>query len=142
MLTVLPYDALLALHLLAVAAFLAGLLLIVAMLPGLSRAPLTDARIEGLARLRLIDRWMTRPALLLVWLCGIGMTVEAGWYVTGWWRWKVACVVGLTLIHADRAWRIRALLAMRPVRPAGYRLLWLILALVVAIGTLVIAKPV
>lgn len=141
MLQAIPYDALLAAHLLAVATFLAGLVLLVALLPGLSRAPLTDDRQEGLRRLRLLDRVMTRPALLLLWLCGIGMTLQAGWYVTGWLRLKIVCVVLLTVLHAERARRVAALIRTQVARPAGYRLLWPILLLVVAIGILVIAKP-
>jgi protoporphyrinogen IX oxidase len=141
MLYALPYDALLAVHLLAVAMFLAGLVLTVLILPGLSRGPLTEAMRDGLGRLRMINRVMTLPALLLLWLCGIGMTLQAGWYVTGWLRWKVACAAVLTLIYALQARQIRRLMTGRSVRPARYRLLWLILLLVVLIGILVIAKP-
>lgn len=141
MLYAIPYEALLAVHLLAVAAFLAGLLLTATVLPGLSRTPLSDRERAGLARLRSIDRAMTSPALLLLWLCGIGMALQAGWYITGWFQGKVACVAVLTLIHVNNVRRIRALGRSDAIRPAGYRILWLILALVVAIGILVIGKP-
>jgi protoporphyrinogen IX oxidase len=141
MLDAIPYDALLAVHLLAVAAFLAGLLLTATMLPGLMRTPLSDKGKADLARLRAIDRVMTSPALVLLWLCGIGMAIDVGWYLTGWFRMKVACVVVLSILHLNNVRRIRALGRGEAVRPAGYRVLWLILALVVAIGTLVIGKP-
>jgi hypothetical protein len=49
--------------------------------------------------------------------------------------------VVLTLLHANNLRRIRALGRGDAIRPAGYRVLWLILALVVAIGILVIGKP-
>jgi uncharacterized membrane protein len=102
---------------------------------------MTEAKADGIRRLRQIDRLMTTPALVTVWLCGIGMSLQAGWYVMDWLRLKVVCVAVLTAIHANRAWRLRALARGTGAKPAGYRLLWLILVLVVTIGTLVIAKP-
>lgn len=139
-----PYDALLALHLLAVATFLAGMLLVSALLPGFSYTSEGGATVrkrEELARLRLIDRFMILPALLLLWICGIVMVLQAGWYVTGWLQAKVACVAVLSAIHLGRSRKIGLLLRGRAVRPAHYRMLWLILILILAIGTLVTAKP-
>jgi protoporphyrinogen IX oxidase len=144
MLYAVPYDALLGLHLLAVATFLAGMLLVSALLPGFSHSPqagLTATKREELARLRLIDRCMILPALLLLWLCGIGMVLQAGWYAAGWLHAKLACVAVLSAIHLGRSRKIAQLLRGETVRPAHYRMLWLILVLIVAIGTLVIAKP-
>jgi uncharacterized membrane protein len=68
--------------------------------------------------------------------------VQVGWYLTGWFRLKVACVAVLTVLHLLNLRRIRVLRQGRSVRPVGYRILWLILLLVVAIGVLVIGKPV
>lgn len=141
MLDAIPYDALLAIHLLAIAIFVAGLAITAASLPSLSRASMTEAAQEELRRVRSINDAITSPALLVLWLCGLGMAVQAGWYAAGWLQVKVVLVVVLSALHGFQTRQLRRLSRGRPVRPVRYRVLILIGGAVIAIGILVIAKP-
>ncbi|USI71415.1 CopD family protein [Sphingomonas morindae] len=137
------YAALLLLHLLAVAAFISGLFLLALSLPGLNRAlPLDDARQAELRRLRRWTLFVTSPALLLVWAAGLGMALEAGWFVMLWLKLKVALVVGLSALHGLLLGAARRIAAGRPARPGLLRAApWLIAAASLIILVLVTAKP-
>lgn len=139
MLDGISYQTLLGLHLLAVVAFLAGFLLVATMLPSLTASAAADR--EQLAGLRRLNRFATTPALVILWMCGIAMALKVGWYVAGWFQIKVALVAGLSLQHLRQTGTLGRLARGRPVRPARYRMLGLIAITVVAIATLVIAKP-
>ena len=57
-------------------------------------------------RLRWWNLWITTPALLVVWIAGLHLALEAGWFASLWLQLKLACVAGLSLIHFWQAYRL------------------------------------
>lgn len=137
---ILPYAAVLAAHLLAVAAFLSGFFLTMAMLPGLSRGRGPgEGRAAELRRLRRLDLALTTPALAAAWAAGLTLATEGGWFGQRWLTAKIALAAALTGLHLIQSRRLRRLDVhgaragwAAPV-PAGL--------LVTAIVALVAAKP-
>jgi uncharacterized membrane protein len=131
----LPYPALLTIHLLAVMLFAGGLFLAALMMPsGTEPDPKRETEVR---RLRRWNGWVTTPALVIVWAAGTAMAVEAGWFAARWLHLKLACVLLLTLLHGIQSWRLHR---RRPPR----RTRWPVAAasiLLVAILYLVGAKP-
>ncbi len=140
--TAVAYQSLLAAHLVAVAVFLAGLFLAGALLPGLT-APhaRTAAQAQELRRLYAMSRFATTPALVLVWLFGIAMAVEAGWFASGWLKVKLALVVLLSAWHGRQMRALRRAAAGRDPGRARVRSILLPAAAVAAIVVLVAGKP-
>ncbi|WP_165799692.1 CopD family protein [Sphingomonas oleivorans] len=138
----LPYYGLLAVHILAVAIFLAGSLVEALSLPSLSKeGTLEPRRAAELQRLRFGNAVVTTPALFFIWILGLAMTLQVGWFATGWMKAKIACVAMLTLIHGSNMVRLQRLSRGRSVSPSTFRPLLAMLLLVLAISTLVLAKP-
>jgi len=137
----LPYQALLGLHLLAVALFLAGFVITGLSLPSWTRGPLTPGQHEALHRLRSMNSLISTPALAFVWLFGGWMALQAGWYEAGWLQWKVILVAILSLLHFQQGRTLKRLDGGAAVRAVGLRALAASLLVVAFIATLVIAKP-
>jgi putative membrane protein len=129
-----PYQALLAAHLLAVALFLAGLFATGALLPGLTRP-------DELRRLLRFNRFVITPAIVLVWAFGGAMAIEAGWFASGWLQAKLVFVVLLTAWHGRQSRTLRRASTGRAVARTRRVALPILLGLVVAIVTLAAAKP-
>jgi protoporphyrinogen IX oxidase len=140
MLRSVPYPALIAAHVLAVGIFLTGLALAAGSLPALTGAG-TAVDGEEVRRLRALQRWVTSPALVLVWVLGVSMAVKAGWFAMGWLRLKLIFVLLLSGLHGWQMLTLRRLAQRRPVAGVGYRPLVAIAALTVAILALVTGKP-
>jgi putative membrane protein len=137
-----PYSALLAGHLVAVAVFLAGLFASAALLPGLTVSPEQAAAArDEIRRLVAINRFATMPALAFVWAFGIAMAVEAGWYASGWLKAKVAIVLLLSAWHGRQSASLRRLASGRDAPYASYRPLGVLTMAVAAIVALVVVKP-
>jgi protoporphyrinogen IX oxidase len=130
------YQALLALHLLAVMIFASGLLLTGLSLPGLAR---DASRVTELRGLRVGNLYLIGPALGLVWAFGIAMTIEAGWYIMGWLQAKMILVAALSAIHARQTRTLQRLAAGRTAK-ANYAPVLAATALLIAIVTLVVTK--
>lgn len=136
------YSALLTCHLVAVALFLAGLFTAAGLLPGLADPDRwSAAQRQEVARLIRMGRFVTTPALLLVWGFGIAMAVDAGWYVQGWLAAKVVLVLMLSGWHGRQSLILRRLAAGRAAPRARPRALLLLAAVVLAIIALVVVKP-
>ena len=133
------YRAVLALHLVAVALFVSGLLVTALVLPTLA------ASAPGSPERRRIRRWnlaVTTPALLLVWAAGLTLAAEGGWFAAGWLHAKIALVVVLSGLHGMQSARLRRL--DRPAASPRVQPRWpvpVILLLALAIVGLAVVKP-
>ncbi len=137
-----PYSALFGLHLLAVAIFLAGLIITALSLPSFTRSgALIRARHDEVLRLRSMNRFISSPALVFVWICGAGMALQAGWYVSGWLQGKMVLVGALSLLHVQQSRTLTHLANGHVTKAVGFRRFAIIVILVLCVGTLVIAKP-
>lgn len=126
-----PYPAAIVLHLVAIMVFL-GCLFTVALSLGS-----TPSGAE-LRRLRWLNLAVATPALILVWLVGSYLALEAGWFEARWLQLKLVCVAALSLIHALQSWRVHCRAAGRGAQR------WMLAAsasLVLIIFYLVGAKP-
>lgn len=136
-----PYSALVALHLIAVAVFLGGLLVVAFILPGIGREGSRD-RMTEIRRLRAMSIFMVTPALLLVWALGVSLAVEGGWFAASWLHGKIALVVALSSMHGYQAGQLRRLAQGQVLRRA-YRYWWAggIAVIALAIVCLATGKP-
>jgi uncharacterized membrane protein len=133
-----PYLWLKAVHVAAVLLFIGGLF---AQTFALAAAERGDAATT--APLARWDRLVTVPAMLLVWVTGATIAVEAGWFTSPWLWAKLAFVLALTGLHGIQSGKLRRLRGGNPpsgatsvLRAAGF-----IAAAVASIAVLVVAKP-
>ena len=133
-----------ALHVIAVIAWMAGLLY----LPRLfvyhcAAAPGSDQSETFKVMERRLLRGIMNPAMILVWIFGLLLSWQGDWWHAGWWQVKFSLVVGLTLIHHLYArWR-KEFEADKNTRPARYYRWWneVPTLLMIAIVFLVVLKP-
>ena len=138
------YSWLLALHMISIIAWMAGLLY----LPRLyvyhcQQVPGSAASETFKVMERRLLRFIMNPAMVLVWILGLLLAWQGDWWHAGWWQVKFSLVVGLTLIHHLFArWR-KDFEADRNTRPASYYRWWneVPTALMIAIVFLAVLKP-
>lgn len=107
------YLAIKAVHVLAAALLLSGILLIAFALRLASQGA-GDPHTSGfVAAVRRWDQRVTTPALGAVWLAGFAMAFGAGWYTSLWLMVKIIPVVFLTGLHG------MASAALKRVGPDG-----------------------
>jgi len=134
-----------AIHVAAAVTWIGGMLameLVVMMVPAgphrraVGELPMLDV-------VRRWDRWVTSPAMLVVWGLGITMAVEAGWLSSPWLRIKLTIVVLLSVLHGMLSGTLRRM-AGDPGRASPALLRHaapLTVAAVVLIAVLAVAKP-
>lgn len=99
-------------HLVAIILFIGGLLLQSALLRSLAGAPaprLPDER-RLMLQVQQWDRFVTTPALLLVWLLGATMAVKGGWFGSTWLSIKLVMAAVLSALHGVNAGTIRRMI--------------------------------
>lgn len=133
-----PYLWLKAVHVAAVLLFIGGLF---AQTFALAAAQRGDAATT--APLARWDRLATVPAMLLVWVTGATIAVEASWFTSPWLWAKLAFVLALTGLHGIQSGKLRRLrggdLPSSPI--SALRIAGFIAAAVASIAVLVVAKP-
>jgi putative membrane protein len=138
------YDWIKALHVIAVIAWMAGMLYLPRLFvyhceaePG-SRQSETFKVMEG----RLL-RAIINPAMIATWLLGLGLAYAGGWYVFHWLQGKVALVLLLSAVHGFLARWVRDFAADRNRNSQRfYRIINEIPAvLMVGIVILAVVKP-
>ena len=136
-----PYAALVGLHLLFVAVFIGGLLIVALALPGFGREA-SDDQIPEVRRLRMLSNFAVSPALLLVWLLGISLAIEGSWFAAPWLHGKIALVLILSGLHGYQSGQLRRL-AQRKVLARAYspRWTWGIAAVALMIIAVATGKP-
>jgi putative membrane protein len=138
------YEILKALHIIAVIAWMAGLLY-------LPRLFVYHADVEkGSAQselFKIMERRLMRgimlPSMIFVWLFGLVLAVQGNWFQFGWLHAKLALVVVLTVVHALYSrWR-KDFAADRNTHSARFYRWWneVPTVLMVVIVFLVVLKP-
>jgi len=138
------YEVLKALHIIAVIAWMAGLLY----LPRLfvyhaESAPGSPQSETFKVMERRLLRGIMNPAMILVWILGLLLAWRGDWWHAGWWQIKFSLVVGLTAVHHQNArWR-KDFEADRNKRSARHYRFWneVPTLLMIAIVLLAVLKP-
>ena len=138
------YDWLKAFHVVAVIAWMAGLLYLPRLMvyhadaePG-SRQSETFKVME-----RRLLKAITTPAMIASWAFGLVLVYQGGWLASGWFHAKLLLVLLLSAYHGLAAGWTRAFAADRNARPARfYRIMNEVpTLLMIGIVVLVIVKP-
>lgn len=131
------YIWLKAAHVAAALLFVAGVSATALALAVLSAMPQADRQLVSMI-LR-YDRWITVPAMIAVWLFGIGLALSGGWLGQGWLNVKLGLVVLLSGLHGLQAGRLRKIAAGGS--PSVLRSLPLVVLATIGIAILAVAKP-
>src|SRR5947209_4783320 len=133
-----------ALHVMAIVAWMAGLLYLPRLFVYHAEVPAgsDQARIFEFMEQRLL-RIIMNPALITVWITGLTLAIWGGWFKSGWLHGKLILVIGLSAAHMYFARQRRLLAEGRDQKSAGfYRVLnEAPTILMVGIVVLVIVKP-
>jgi putative membrane protein len=114
------YDLVRLLHISADIVFIAGLLVGALVLAALSFQSASDMARER----RLIDaarrfnRVVTGPALVIAWICGTWLALQAGWFASHWLQVKLVLVLGLSAVHGSLSAALRRASATEPIVPS------------------------
>lgn len=139
------YDLVRLLHVSADIVFAAGLLAAALVMAALSFQAAPDLAKERrlIAGLRRWHRSVTTTALVLAWLCGLWLALQAGWFASTWLHVKLVLVVALSALHGLLAVALGRADALAPSVPARAWRLTPVLALlaVVAVVWLALMKP-
>jgi putative membrane protein len=138
------YPWLRALHIIAVIAWMAGLLYLPRLFVYHCDAPAGSPQSETfkIMERRLLRAIMT-PALVAVWVLGLLLAWQGKWWSAGWFHAKLLLVVGLSALHHVLAMYRRDFEADRNRHPARfYRMLNEVpTILMIGIVVLVVVKP-
>jgi putative membrane protein len=133
-----------AFHVVAIIAWMAGLLYLPRLFVYHAEAPAgsDQARTFEIMERRLL-RAIMNPAMIVVWITGLTLAIWGGWYKFGWLHGKLALVIGLSAAHMYFARRRRLLAEGADPKTSGfYRALNEVpTLLMIGIVILVIVKP-
>lgn len=133
-----------ALHVVAVIAWMAGMLYLPRLFVYHCAAPAGSAQSETFKVMeRRLLKAIMNPAMIVTWALGLTLLVQGEWWRAGWMHGKLALVVLLSAAHGFLAARVKDFAADRNQRPARfYRILNEVpTVLMVGIVVLVIVKP-
>ncbi|MCA1454445.1 CopD family protein [Bradyrhizobium sp. BRP22] len=130
------YPWLKALHVVSAFLFVAGILTTSMVLAAERANPGSAAPVAGL--LAKSERWLTTPAMLLVWAFGLTLAVTAGWFSSTWLQVKLAFVVLLSAVHGLQSGQLRRLVRKKALKPLPT--LPLILVSLLAVVVLAVVK--
>jgi putative membrane protein len=101
------YDWLLALHIISVIAWMAGMLYLPRLFVYHARAAQGSELSETLKVMeRRLLRGIINPAMIAAWLLGLTLAWQGDHWLEGWFHAKVALLIGMQLVHAALArWR-------------------------------------
>ncbi|ANN77484.1 CopD family protein [Bordetella flabilis] len=135
------YPYLVAAHVTAVVFLVGGMLAHDRVISALTRLPQQGQSSTLMALLRL-DRHVVTPALLLAWVFGLSLALWAGWLSAPWLQIKLVIVVALSALHGVQSGRLRGFVREgkppTPIPGAGIA----VVAAMLAIAVLAIARPV
>ncbi len=131
------YPWLKALHVVSACLFVAGTFTTSMVLAAERAKPGSVEPVAGfLAR---SERWLTTPAMLLVWAFGLTLAVTAGWFSSTWLQVKLAFVVLLSAVHGIQSGQLRRLARKKALTP--WTTLPVILVSLLAVVVLAVVKP-
>jgi putative membrane protein len=138
------YLCLKAIHILAVIAWMAGMLYLPRLYVYHADAPVGSRESETFKVMeRRLLRGIMNPSMIVVWIVGLWMAVSGGWMVAGWLHAKLALVLVMSGVHGMYSkWR-KDFEADRNTRPASYYRWWNEVPTLLMIGIvfLVVLKP-
>ena len=138
------YDWLKALHVIAVIAWMAGMLYLPRLFVYHCEAPKGSIQSETFKIMeRRLLKAIINPAMIVTWVLGLVLAWQGGWWKAGWLHGKLALVLILSGLHGIYVRRLKEFAADRNSRPARYyRILNEVpTLLMIGIVILVIVKP-
>lgn len=138
------YYVLLGLHITAVGIWIGGMMLSSLAMHTETAATQAEGPSDRLARVLRWNRWITMPAMLLVWGLGIAMALQVGWYLFTWFKLKVMLVLVLSALQGIQSATLRRI--SRHTAPARLSPLMRYSSLITLVLTIIIiifvtAKP-
>ncbi|ARP96763.1 CopD family protein [Bordetella genomosp. 13] len=128
------YPWLKALHLAAALVFASGVLAMAGFLRMMPAVP-GDMAVAVIGW----DRWVTIPAMLLVWALGLGLASGGGWIGDGWLYAKLGLVLLLSAIHGVQSGQLRR--SARGLPTQRWPAMPIIAASLAGIAILAVVKP-
>jgi putative membrane protein len=138
------YEWIKALHVIAVIAWMAGLLYLPRLFVYHTQAAAGSNTSETFKVMeRRLLKAIMNPAMIVTWLAGLWIVWQGGWYMAGWFHAKLLLVIGMSAVHGMLAGHVRAFAEDRNAKPQRYfRILNEVpTVLMVVIVVLVIVKP-
>jgi protoporphyrinogen IX oxidase len=138
------YDWLKAFHVIAVIAWMAGMLYLPRLFVYHSEAQRGSIQSETFKIMeRRLLKAIINPAMIVTWILGVTLLWQGGWWKAGWMHGKILLVVVLSGLHGIYVRRLKEFAADRNTRPARYyRVLNEVpTVLMIGIVILVIVKP-
>ena len=138
------YDWIKALHVIAVIAWMAGMLYLPRLFVYHSEAPKGSIQSETFKIMeRRLLKAIINPAMIVTWVLGLVLIWQGGWWKASWLHGKIVLVLILSGLHGVYVRRLKEFAADRNTRPARYyRILNEVpTLLMIGIVILVIVKP-
>ena len=138
------YEWIKALHIIAVIAWMAGMLYLPRLFVYHCAAEPGSQQSETFKVMeRRLYRAIINPAMIVTWLAGLWLVYEGGWYKAGWFHAKFALVLAMSGMHGFLVRWVREFAEDRNTRPARfYRIANEVpTLLMLAIVILVVVKP-
>jgi protoporphyrinogen IX oxidase len=133
-----------AIHIIAVIAWMAGMLYLPRLYVYHADAPVGSRESETFKVMeRRLLRGIMNPSMIVVWIVGLWMAVSGGWMVAGWLHAKLALVLVMSAVHGVYSkWR-KDFEADRNTRPARFYRMWneVPAVILIVIIVLVVIKP-
>ncbi len=132
-----------ALHISAAMTFVGGILAVRLFLATVEDAgDLSPAQVLAVRRVRGWDKNVTTPAMLAVWLLGLTLAVQGGWFPSLWLGAKLILVLALSGLHGIQSGALRRLAGSQlPPKAPSATVAPLVVVAVVLIALLAVLKP-
>jgi putative membrane protein len=133
-----------ALHVIAVIAWMAGMLYLPRLFVYHCDAPKGSIQSETFKIMeRRLLKVIINPAMIVTWIIGLYLLWDGGWYTSGWMHAKIALVLIMSGLHGIYVLRLKDFAADKNTKPAKYyRILNEVpTVLMIGIVILVIVKP-
>jgi putative membrane protein len=138
------YDWLKAFHVIAVIAWLAGMLYLPRLFVYHAEAPKGSIQSETFKIMeRRLLKAIINPAMIVTWVLGLILVWQGGWWKAGWFHGKLLLVLVLSGVHGVYVRRLKDFASDSNTRPARYYRVLNEVPTVLMIGIiiLVIVKP-
>lgn len=138
------YEWIKVLHIIAVIAWMAGMLYLPRLMVYHCAAEVGSVQSETFKVMeRRLLKAIINPAMIVTWLAGLWLVYEGGWYRAGWFHAKFALVLAMSAMHGFLVRWVRDFAEDRNVRPARfYRIANEVpTVLMIGIVILVVVKP-
>jgi putative membrane protein len=138
------YDWLKAFHVIAIIAWMAGMLYLPRLFVYHADTEKGSVRSETFKIMeRRLLKAIVNPAMIASWILGLYLVFAGGWWKSGWLYGKLALVIAMSALHGQYVRWLKDFAEDRNTRPARFYRLWNEVPTVLMIGIviLVIVKP-